>query len=84
MRTRRYASKPRPDSSTTEAALAAMDAEELRGLVREMIPRLDESTHARLLDSLVDRAARNRSGWIPAGPTHDSVGETTAFVRNLV
>jgi hypothetical protein len=58
-----------------------MDAEELRGLFREMIPWLDESTHRRLLDSLVDRAARNRSGWIPAGPTHDSVGEILAFAK---
>jgi hypothetical protein len=57
-----------------EAALAAMDVEGLRDLIREMIP-LARRNDSRLVDSLVDRAARSRSGWIPAGPTHDSVGE---------
>lgn len=80
MRAYRRASKP-TDSPATEAALAAMDAEELRDLIREMIPWLDESTHARLVDALVDRAARSRSGWVPRGPTNDAVGEILRFAE---
>ena len=80
MRAYRRASKP-TDSPTTEAALAAMDAEELRDLIREMIPWLDESTHARLVNGLVDRAARSRSGWAPPGPTNDAVGEILHFAE---
>ncbi len=80
MRAYRRASKP-ADSPTTEAALAAMDAEELRDLIREMIPWLDESTHARLVNALVDLAARSRSGWVPPGPTNDAVGEILHFAK---
>lgn len=81
MRTERSASKPGPDSSTTQAALGALDAEELRDLIREMISWLDESTRARLVDTLVDRAARNRSGWTPAGTTRDAVDEIWSFAK---
>jgi hypothetical protein len=49
-----------------------MDAEGLRALIREIIPWLDESVHARLVNALVDRAARSASGWVPDGPTNDA------------
>ena len=35
---RRRLAKPTPDASMTEAALDAMDADELRALLRDIIP----------------------------------------------
>ena len=65
----------------TEAALAAMDASELRGLIRDILPWLDEPTHARLVNALVDRAARNASGWVSKTPTEQAVTEIVAFAE---
>ncbi len=78
---RRHATKPTPDATVTEAALDAMDAGELRALIRDIIPWLDEATRARLVNALVDRAARNPSGWVPAGPTHAVVADIVAFAE---
>lgn len=39
------------------------------------------SGKSNFLDALVDRAVRNRSGWVPAGPTHDTVGEILSFAK---
>lgn len=64
-----------------EPALAAMDAEELRGLIRDIIPWLDEPTHARLLNALIDRAARNASAWTPRAPTEQAVNEIVIFAE---
>ena len=46
-----------------------------------MIPWLDEATHARFVNVLVDRAAHNPSGWVPKGPTDAAVNEILAFVQ---
>lgn len=81
MTSHRYASRPVPNPSVTEAALAALDAGELRGLVREILPWLDESTHVRLVNALVDRAARNRSGWVPAGPSRGAVDAIVSYAE---
>jgi hypothetical protein len=78
---RRRVAKPTPDASMTEAALDAMDADELRALLRGIIPWLDESAHARLVNALVDRAARSPSGWVPDGPTDAVVTEIVAFAE---
>ena len=74
MRRRRVARRT-PDTSVTEAALDAMDAPELRSLIRDIIPWLDDATLARFLNALVDRAARNPSGWVPEGPGDAVVAE---------
>lgn len=81
MTSRRHIAKPVPDRSVTEAALEAMDVMELRALIRDMIPWLDEETHARFVNALIDRAARNPSGWIPKGPTDATVNEILAFAQ---
>ena len=72
-------SKPAPDARVTDAALDAMTAGELRLLIRDMLPWLDEALRARFANELVDRAARNGSGWIPNGPTAAAVDEIEAF-----
>lgn len=76
---RGYKSKATPDASITEAALDAMDADGLRSLIREMLPWFDEALRARFANALVDRAARNGSGWVPQGPTDAVVKEVEAF-----
>jgi hypothetical protein len=76
---RRNVARPMPDDRVTETALEAMEADDLRALIREIIPWLDEPTHARLVNTLVDRAARNRSGWMPEGPTDALVTDIVAF-----
>jgi hypothetical protein len=58
-----------------------MDAGELRALIRDIIPWLDEAVHARLVNALVDRAARNPSGRVPAGPTDAAVASIVAFAE---
>ena len=78
---RRHVTKPTSDGSVTQAALEAMDADELRALIRDLIPWLDEATHARLVNALVDRAARNPTGWVPEGPTDAVVTDIVAFAE---
>ena len=81
MTARRRVPTPAPDSSATAAALAALDAKELRGLIRDLIPWLDESSHARLVNAVIDRAARNESDWVPAGPTDQAVADIVSFAQ---
>lgn len=64
-----------------DGALAAMDAGELRELIRDITAWLDEATHARIVSAIVDRAARNSSGWTPAAPTGQAVEEVVAFAE---
>ncbi|MBD3334195.1 MAG: hypothetical protein GF355_01655 [Candidatus Eisenbacteria bacterium] len=84
---RRYRARL-PDSFThedraaeIEAALAAMSAENLRELVRDMLLELDEPAKGRIMNSLIDRATRNASGWTPAGPSNDDVSEILSFAE---
>ena len=78
---RGYRSKPTPDASTTEAALDVMDADGLRALILEMVPWFDQALQARFANALVDRAARNGSGWVPRGPTDAAVAGVTENKR---
>lgn len=78
---RGYKSKPTPDASSSEAALDAMNADELRSLIRDMLPWFDEALQARFANALVDQAARNGSGWVPQGPTDAVVNEVEAFAE---
>ncbi len=75
----RYPRNPTPDAATIETALDAMDADGLRALVRETLPWFDEALLARFSSALVDRAARNGSGWVPQGPTDAVLEEIDAF-----
>jgi len=49
-----------------DAALATMSAETLRVVVHEVLLELDHRAHARVVGSLIARAARTGSGWTPA------------------
>jgi hypothetical protein len=78
---RRRHQKSNPDVSDLGAALAAMDAGQLREIVGDMLLELDDRAHGRVLNMIVERAARNTSEWTPAGPSDDAVAEILAFVE---
>lgn len=65
-----------------DTALSALSADELRDVAREMLGELDDKAHSRVLNSLIDRAARNGSGWMPAAPRRDDIAEVLVFVRS--
>jgi len=73
-----------PDSSEIESALAALGADELRALVLETLQGMlwedEERPRRRLVNSLVERAARNSSAWTATSPAADDVSEILSFV----
>lgn len=77
----RYIAKPTPDIAIIHAALEAMDAEELRSLIRDIIPSLDDAAEIQLGNLLIDRAAHNASGWAPQGPSPSEVVKIVAFAE---
>jgi hypothetical protein len=62
-----------------DEALSALGAEDLRAIIREIVPWLDERIGAQLANNVIDRAARCASGWAPAGPSDEGVKEIEAF-----
>jgi hypothetical protein len=70
-----------PNGSEIDDVLAALDASELREVVRDMLLELNDRAHSRMVNSLLQRAARGRSGWSPTAPEHDEVAEVVAFVH---
>ena len=49
-----------------ESALASLDAEALRELLRELLPELDQRARNRAENLILQRAAHNGTGWVPA------------------
>lgn len=72
------------DSALVSSALAALDADGLRAVVREILPWLDESVRARLVNALIDRAARGGSGWVPSSPSARFVSEVQTFAEAAI
>lgn len=64
------------------AALAAMGAEELRDVICELMLELDDRTCRRVAGSIVSRAARGGSGWVPAAVDDSEVAEAVAFIES--
>jgi hypothetical protein len=58
-----------------------MNAEDLRDLIRDSIPRLDDKTLSRFTNAIIKRAAKGNIGWQLSGPTDEGVAETLAFVE---
>jgi hypothetical protein len=67
------------DSALISSALAALDADGLRAIVREVLPWLDDSARTRLVNALIDRASRGASGWTPPGPSAKLISDAQAF-----
>lgn len=61
--------------------IAALYVEELRSLVRSMLLEFDHRAYRRVIDSLLDRVARGRSGWIPAAINENEVAEVLDFAK---
>ena len=70
-----------PAQSHLDAALAALSADALREVVREMLLELDDKAHGSAINSLIQRAARAGSGWAPAALSDDEVAEALAFAK---
>ncbi len=70
-----------PGSPNIDGALAALNAEDLRDLIRDIIPRLDDKTLSRFNSTIIERAARGKTGWQPSGPTDEGVAEALAFAK---
>ncbi len=81
MRSRRRHPAPKPARDDADAALATMSADELRDFVRGMLLELDDRAQNRVMNSLIQRAARSGSGWAPAGPSDGQVAEALAFAK---
>jgi hypothetical protein len=64
-----------------DEVLAAMDAAELREVVRDVLLEHADRTNGRVTNSLTERAARGNSGSAPPAPAHDEVAEVAAFLR---
>lgn len=81
MRVRRRPSIPDVDPGAVGSALDALRAEDLRAVVFELLPWLDERTRARFANAVIDRAARSASGWAPARPDDARVSDVLAFAE---
>ncbi len=79
--TRRRTSIPEVEPSVLGPALDVLSAEDLRDLVRELLPWLDDRTHARFANAVVDRAARGHSGWVPTRPRDEGVRDILSFAE---
>jgi hypothetical protein len=69
------------ESSAVGPALDTLSAEDLRALVRELLPWLDERTQARFANAVIDRAARGGAGWTPERPGDTRVRDILAFAE---
>jgi hypothetical protein len=71
----------KPDLSNIDAALTALNTEDLRDLIRDFIPRLDDKTLSWFANAIIERAAKSNIEWQPSGPTEEGVIEALAFVE---
>jgi hypothetical protein len=78
---RRNDSASKPNLSNIEGALAALNAEDLRNLIRAVIPRLDDKDISWFTSAIVERASRGRAEWRPSEPTDEGVAEVLAFAE---
>ena len=61
-----------------------MDADELRDLIRDMLPELEDRPYGRVVNDLIDRAARTDTGWTPGGPSNETVAEIVSFAKAAI
>jgi hypothetical protein len=70
-----------PASGDIEGALAVMDADQLRELIRDTLPELSERARGRVVHSLINRVARGGSAWTPAALSGEDVSEIVTFAE---
>jgi hypothetical protein len=71
-----------PAGNEIDNVLAAMNADELREVVQEMLLELDGRAYGRVVNSLIHRAVRGDSGWVPAALSGADVFEVLAFAES--
>jgi hypothetical protein len=69
-----------PARTELDAALEALAAEDLRQIIRDVLLELGDRAHARVVGSIVSRAARGGSGWVPAAVSDEEVTEALTFI----
>ncbi|MEW6220811.1 MAG: hypothetical protein AB1634_14940 [Thermodesulfobacteriota bacterium] len=79
MMRQRYGAEPRSGLADVEAALAAMSADQLRDLIRAILPELDGRIRGVLVNNLKDWVDRAGSGWAPSGPSPAEMAAAAAF-----
>lgn len=75
---------PAEPARDVAVALAALSADALREVVREMLLQLDDKARNSAIHALIERAARGGSGWAPAALRDDEVTDALAFARAAV
>lgn len=70
-----------PWRNDVDAALAAMSGDDLRDLLREMMIVIGERARRRVMNSIVNRAARGDSGWVPGALDDSDVAEAVVFAE---
>lgn len=63
-----------------DSALAALAADDLRAVVRQLLLELDDRAHAHAVAAILRRAADAGSGWAPAALGDADVTDAIAFV----
>jgi hypothetical protein len=81
MKRRTNQSTYKPDDSVIDDALDSLKEDELRQIIRDLIPWLDHKNHSRLANDLIERATRNKTNWAPTGPSDEMVAEIVAFSK---
>lgn len=71
---------PSGPASGIDDALAALEAEDLREVIHEMLADLDERASSRAVSAIISRAARGANGWVPAAASDAEVTEALDFV----
>ena len=79
---RRHSNKAEPITADTVAALAALEADDLRQVILDMLPELDVRTHGLVVGRLIECAARGSSCWTPDSPASAAVREILAFAED--
>jgi len=69
------------DATDLAAALTSLSAEALREVVHEVLRQLDERGRARVVGSIIARAARAGAGFAPSPVSDEQVAEVLAFVK---
>jgi len=79
--TRKQERSPQQESSALTQALATIEAEGLRGIIRDTMTLLDDRTHAMLTRMIMDRAARGQVRWTPAALKPSEVAAAISFAE---
>ena len=78
---RRHSTKAEPVTADIVAALAALEAEDLRQIILGILTEIDDRTHGQVVGSVIERATRKTSGWTPPSPSSAAVAEALAFAK---